>query len=140
MNSPSPLEGEGWDGGSDFMKSGSRELRKNMTDAERKLWNFLRLRQMSAFKFRRQHPVGRYIVDFVCLEKCLIIEVDGGQHNEKEDADLERTAWLEKRGFRVLRFWNHEVMNETESVVEAIQQILNPPSRPSPSRGEGGHP
>ena len=104
-----------------------RQLRKNMTDAERKLWSKLRKHQLKGHRFRRQHPLGRYIVDFVCLEKLLIIEVDGGQHNEQQDYDDERTRWLEERGFRVLRFWNNQVLIETDGVLEDIARKLETP-------------
>ena len=112
----------------------ARELRKNPTVAEQKLWKHLRHRQLNVYKFRRQHPVGSYIVDFVCLEKRLIIEVDGGQHSEQVDYDLERSAWLEVQGFRVLRFWNNEVLKEIEVVKEVIAEALR---LPSPLEREG---
>jgi very-short-patch-repair endonuclease len=102
----------------------ARELRKNMTEAERALWRHLRLRQFDGYKFRRQQPIGRYIVDFVCFEKKLIIEVDGGQHAEQLAYDIERSAWLEKEGFRILRFWDNQVLKEVESVKEAIVSTL----------------
>ena len=89
-----------------------RTLRKNPTESERALWRRLRQRQFIGFKFRRQHLLGSYIVDFVCLEKKLIIEVDGGQHAECAD-DMKRTCWLENRGFHVLRFWNNQVLTRT---------------------------
>jgi len=102
----------------------ARKLRKNPTEAELKLWKHLRLRQLGGYKFRRQHSVGPYIVDFACLEKKLIVEVDGGQHSVKVDYDTERMAWLESQGFRVLRFWNNEVLKEIEVVKEAIAEVL----------------
>jgi very-short-patch-repair endonuclease len=105
-------------GGMDRIKA--RELRKNLTEAELTLWKHLRLRQFGGYKFRRQQPIGKYIVDFVCLEKRLIIEVDGGQHSEQVSYDLERSAWLEEQGFRVLRFWDNQVLKETEAVKEVI--------------------
>jgi very-short-patch-repair endonuclease len=105
-------------GGMDRIKA--RELRKNLTEAELTLWRHLRLRQFGGYKFRRQQPIGKYIVDFVCLEKRLIIEVDGGQHSEQVSYDLERSAWLEEQGFRVLRFWDNQVLKETEAVKEVI--------------------
>ncbi len=101
-----------------------RALRKNPTEAERTLWRHLRLRQLDGHKFRRQQPLGSYIVDFVCLEKRLIVELDGGQHAQQAASDVERTAWLEAQGFRVIRFWNHEVLNEIEVVKEAIREAL----------------
>jgi very-short-patch-repair endonuclease len=112
-----------------------------MTDAEKVLWRHLRLRQIDGHKFRRQHPVGNYIVDFICLEKRLIIEVDGGQHAEDMSYDLERSSWLETRGYMMLRFWNNQVLNETQAVVEAIMRALDqrqPPTSILPLRGGGG--
>jgi very-short-patch-repair endonuclease len=82
-----------------------------MTDAERKLWQALRKRQLLGMKFRRQVPIGRYFVDFVCFEKKLVIEVDGSQHKELFEYDGKRTAWLNSRGFKVLRLWNNDVLN-----------------------------
>lgn len=91
-----------------------------MTDAERLPWRHLRQRQVAGQKFRRQHPMGNYIVDFACLEASLIVEVDGGQHADRQEYDRERTAWLEGRGFRVLRFWNNEVLTNIEGGREVI--------------------
>lgn len=102
----------------------ARKLRKNPTEAELKLWKHLRLRQLGGYKFRRQHSLGPYIVDFACLEKKLIVEVDGGQHSVKVDYGTQRMAWLESQGFRVLRFWNNEVLKEIEVVKEAIAEVL----------------
>ena len=105
----------------------ARNLRSNLTDAERRLWRHLRLRQVDGYKFRRQRPIGKYIVDFVCLEKFLVIEVDGGQHDTQNLYDTERDSWLKSQGFTVLRFWNHDVLRVTESVLAAIQRALNAP-------------
>ena len=102
----------------------ARDLRNNPTEAERTLWQHLRLCQLGGYKFRRQQPLGPYIVDFVCLEKRLIIEVDGGQHGEQAARDTGRSAWLEAQGFRVLRFWNHEVLREIEAVKEVVAGAL----------------
>jgi very-short-patch-repair endonuclease len=113
-----------------MQKTRARELRKNMTEAERTLWRHLRLRQFSGYKFRRQQPIGKYIVDFVCLEKKLIIEVDGGQHSEQIDYDYKRDGWLRKEGFRVLRFWDNQVLKETEVVKEVIWDALEVQSTP----------
>jgi very-short-patch-repair endonuclease len=105
-----------------------------MTDAERKLWSILRNRQMDGLKFRRQHPFDNYILDFVCLEKMIVVEVDGGQHQERQVEDSVRTALLENAGFRVLRFWNHEVLQQPEAVSERIwQEVIQDPSSPHPS-------
>ena len=98
----------------------AKSLRKNQTEAESKLWHYLRNKQLHGFKFRRQQPLGNYIVDFVCFEKKLIIEVDGGQHAENGDADLRRTQWLNERGYRVIRFWNNEVLNHCSGVLDKI--------------------
>ncbi len=98
----------------------AKELRKNSTDAERVLWQQLRAHRFAGYKFRRQQPLGHYIVDFVCFEKHLIIELDGGQHAEQAVYDAERSAWLQSQGFRVLRFWNHEVLTDVEAVEEVI--------------------
>jgi very-short-patch-repair endonuclease len=103
-----------------------RELRKQGTPAERMLWQKLRNKQLTGAKFRRQQSLGNYIVDFVCYEKRLIIEIDGGQHNEDKIAgqDEKRTVWLESKGFRVIRFWNNEVFENIEGMVLKIQEIL----------------
>jgi very-short-patch-repair endonuclease len=98
----------------------ARELRSNPTDAEKHLWSKLRLRQIDGHRFRRQVPIGRDIVDFVCFDRRLIIEVDGGQHDSRIAQDDARTAWLEREGFTVLRFWNNEVLGNIEGVYDAI--------------------
>ena len=95
-------------------------LRSNMSDAEQALWHLLRCRQISRLKFRRQYPLGDYILDFVCLENKLVIEVDGGQHGQQAGYDESRTQKLQAAGFHVLRFWNNEVLKEIESVKEKI--------------------
>jgi len=99
----------------------ARELHRKPTDAENALWRALRSRRLRAFKFRRQHPIAPYIVDFVCLEERLIVEVDGGQHAVE---DPTREALLRGRGFRVLRFWNHDVLTNAAGVLEAIAAAL----------------
>jgi len=120
--------------------SKARRLRRHQTDAERLLWSHLRARRLEGLKFRRQHPIGRYIVDFVCLEKAVIIEVDGGQHAYNQ-RDRERDEFLQRAGFRVLRFWNHEVFTNLWGVLEVIRKVCleDPSPHPSPRRGEG-HP
>lgn len=95
-----------------------------MTDTERCLWSRLRRRQINGYKFRRQFPLGRYVADFVCLEARLIIEVDGGQHAKQTDEDKLRDKWLVSQDFRVLRFWNNDVLHETDAVMEAIMRAL----------------
>ena len=102
----------------------ARRLRKDSTDAESILWNLLRGRQLLGYKFRRQVSTGKYIADFACLEWKLIIELDGGQHQEQADYDAERTRWLESRGFKVIRFWNNEVLENDDAVQEAILLAL----------------
>ncbi len=125
--------------GTEIMKSLTKALRKNQTDAEKRLWSHLRNRQQSGCKFRRQHEIGHYIVDFVCLEKKLIIELDGGQHANQTRYDSQRSAFLELLGYTVIRFWDNEVLTQTQNVLEAIHKTLidNPSPPPSPSRGEG---
>lgn len=103
----------------------ARILRKNMTDAERLLWYHLRNRHLGGFKFRRQHPVGSYIVDFIYLEKNLIIEVDGGQQAVNVAHDKQRAGFLQDRGYRILRFWNNEVLQETGAVLTRILEVLS---------------
>ena len=107
--------------------SKARELRKNSTEQELKIWKLLRNRQLSNYKFRRQYPIGPYIVDFICREKRLIIELDGGQHNENRNImyDTERTKYLELRGYKVIRFWNNDIDNNIEGVYKSIQYYLN---------------
>ncbi len=110
----------------------SRNLRREMTDAEHKLWQSLRGKQIGGFRFRRQHVLGSYIVDFVCLEAGLIIEVDGSQHSENADYDMARTVWLAQQGFRVLRFWNNEVLLNLDGVLCSIGQALGIGIQPPP--------
>jgi very-short-patch-repair endonuclease len=106
------------------MKTRARDLRKESTDAELSLWYTLRNRRLNGYKFHRQYVVGSYIIDFVCLEKKIVIEVDGGQHAENISYDETRTAYLNTRGFRVLRYWNNEVLNKMESVLGEILECL----------------
>ncbi|MBO6796866.1 MAG: endonuclease domain-containing protein [Maricaulis sp.] len=102
----------------------ARELRRNQTDAELRLWGHLRGRRLLGAKFRRQVPIGRYIVDFLCKELGLIVEADGGQHTEQEIYDARRTARLEAQGYTVIRFWNVDIMLETDAVLEAIADSI----------------
>ena len=108
----------------------ARELRRQSTDAERMLWSRLRDRRLRGIKFRRQAQIGQYIVDFLCMERRLIIELDGGHHADQQDSDDARTRALELDGFRVLRFWNNEVLRQPDSVLQAILLHLDgePPS------------
>ena len=108
------------------MKSRAKELRQRQTDAELHLWQHLRNRRLDGHKFRRQHIIKPYIVDFVCLEKHLIIELDGGQHSEQIKYDQKRTNYLEQSGYSVIRFWNNDVFTNTESVLnEVLKQITS---------------
>src|SRR5262245_13645291 len=106
----------------------AKELRSNLTDAERALWRHLRLRQIGGHKFRRQRAIGPYIVDFVCLEKNVVVEVDGGQHRQHRSYDARRDGWLRGKGFTVLRFWDDEVLKQVENVKQAIWEELCAPS------------
>ena len=108
-----------------LLREFARKLRKNSTDAERLLWSRLRARQLVGVKFKRQVPLAGYIVDFVSLERKLIIEVDGGQHGERSRPDAERTAALEKCGYHVVRFWNHDVLQNIEGVLDSVLQELH---------------
>jgi very-short-patch-repair endonuclease len=103
-----------------------RELRRNQSDAESILWARMRNSRFEGVKFRRQHPLGNYIVDFASLDAKLIIEVDGGQHNESGmiEEDKQRTKWLESKGFKVLRFWNSDVFENLDGVLEKIRESL----------------
>ena len=98
----------------------ARKLRKNPTDAERRLWQELKRRQIGGVKFRRQQPIGNFIVDFVCFEPRIIVEVDGGQHAEQVAYDEQRTRWLKAQGYQVLRFWDNEVLANTDAVAQAV--------------------
>jgi very-short-patch-repair endonuclease len=111
INFPLPLDGGG---------------RKRLRDAERLLWTYLRAKQLEGLKFRRQEPIGKYIADFACHEKRIVIEVDGGQHSTNKERDRERDNWFKEQGYKVLRFWNNEVLTNIAGVLE----VLNPlPSR-----------
>ncbi len=142
----SPLAGEegarppkrvGRRGGTCDLLPLARGMRKAQTDAERRLWSILRSHRLVGWKFKRQEQIGDYIVDFVCFRARLIIEADGSQHVQSE-ADERRTRWLEGQGFRVLRFWNNDILLRSESVATAILAALETPlPNPSPARGEG---
>jgi very-short-patch-repair endonuclease len=107
----------------------ARDLRNNATEAERLLWRYLRRRQLKGFKFRRQRPIGPYICDFVCLETSIVIELDGNQHIAQATYDSNRDAFLRSQGFRVLRFWNADVLSQTDSIVAAIYEALLRPEK-----------
>lgn len=116
----------------------ARRLRRVQTEAERRLWMRLRDRQLHNAKFRRQHPVGPFITDFCCPEHRLVVELDGGQHVVQAEADQARTAFLTQRGYRVLRFWDHEVMEDMEAVLQQIvAELRDPHPDPLPRQGEG---
>ena len=100
----------------------ARELRQTSTDAERLLWRRIRSKQLEGLKFRRQQPIGNYIVDFVSFDRRVIVEVDGSQHSVRKVEDDQRTQWLEDRGFKVLRFWNNDVLRNVEGVLQVIRE------------------
>lgn len=110
----------------------AQRLRQDQTDAEAKLWSRIRNRQLNGHKFRRQVPIERFVVDFVCYEARLIIEVDCGQHDEQAEQDARRAQILEDAGFQMIRFWNNEVLGNCEGVLETIAAVLADSSSPSP--------
>jgi very-short-patch-repair endonuclease len=117
----------------------AKTMRSTQTPAEQHLWYHLRANRFMGLKFKRQKPFGPYIVDFICLERGVIVEVDGGQHGDDVAYDRRRDQWLASQGFIVLRFWNHDVLNQTEGVLERIRQIVEErafpalvPSPPAP--------
>ena len=110
----------------------ARQMRKSFTDAELRLWRLLRGRNLKRFKFRRQHPLGPYIADFICLERRIVIEIDGGQHQEQIPYDSKRTGDLEAAGYRVLRFWDNDVQLKTDDVMQVIYQALHTTPHPNP--------
>jgi len=116
----------------------AKDLRKRSTDTERHLWRHLRAKQFEGLKFKRQQPIGKYIVDFICFEKKIIVELDGGQHMQSSarDKDKERDLWCEAQGYVVLRFWDNEVLMNTRGVLEVIKRHCqgHPPLNPLPSR------
>lgn len=120
----------------------ARTLREQMTDAEKHLWKALRGKQLAESKFRRQFPIDCYIADFVCLEHRLVVELDGGQHAspESEIYDSKRTRYIESQGFRVMRFWNNEVLQNLEGVLTVIiGQLQSPPTLTLPRKGGGNN-
>jgi len=121
----------------------ARALRRNPPEAELRLWLRLRRRQLDGFRFRRQVPLGPYVVDFACLSARLVVEVDGGQHAWRHGEDATRMSWLEANGFRVLRLWNNEVFSNINGVLETIRGALRdsgdaPPPTPALPRKGGG--
>lgn len=132
QNSPSPLEGEGGatapvEGFVNDKRDFARKLRRDMTDVEKKLWSALRSRRFENYKFRRQVPIGKYIVDFVCQDRKLIIELDGSQH-EVSSYDQQRDEWLKSVGYKVLRFWNMDINQALDGTLLAILDALKEPA------------
>jgi len=123
------------------MKNRAKELRKNQADAEQRLWRYLRNHQVEGCKFRRQEVIGDYIVDFLCLEPSIIIEVDGGQHIDQYEYDQVRTRYLISLGYKVIRFWNNDVLANTPAVLEKIrEEIIRLPHPDLLPEGEGEKP
>jgi very-short-patch-repair endonuclease len=119
-----------------------RQLRVNLTDAERHVWYRLRDRRLYGLKFRRQVPIGPFVADFVCREHSLVVELDGGQHASAVESDDRRAAWLERHGWRVIRFWNNEALENLDGVLWSIAVACgvdpeNPHPDPLPQAGEG---
>jgi len=110
----------------------AKQLRTNQTDAEQRLWYYLRGKRFMELKFKRQKPIGPYIVDFICMTHRLVIEADGSQHGS--EVDIKRDAWFAAQGFTVLRFWNNEILGQTDAVLEQIRQVVD---ALSPARGRG---
>jgi len=110
----------------------AKVMRSAQTPAEERLWYFLRAHRFIGLKFKRQKSLGPYIVDFICMERGLVIELDGSQHGDQVAYDRERDVWLARQGFTVLRFWNHDVMNQAEHVLERIRQAVEAPSPQAP--------
>jgi len=116
----------------------ARRLRRDQTDAEQALWARLRDRQLFGAKFRRQHPIGHFVADFCCPQRKLVVELDGGQHAARVAADQKRARFLQEQGYRVLRFWNHDVLGNMEAVLERIVEALSYPHPcPLPGRARG---
>ena len=117
----------------------AKHLRQRMTESESKLWRHLRAHRLNGEKFRRQQSIGPYVVDFVHFGARLIIEADGGQHDEAPH-DARRDAWLHSQGFKVMRFWNNEIMSNLDGILVTVMAAVSersPLPRPSPARGEG---
>ncbi|MDQ8756314.1 endonuclease domain-containing protein [Sphingosinicella sp. LHD-64] len=140
--SPSPLAGEGLGRGQGshptpkLLRTRAKAMRSAPTDAERKLWDLLRAKRLSEYKFKRQVPIDNYIVDFACLRQRLIVEADGGQHDASSDAS--RDIYLRSQGFRILRFWNNDILTNKEGVTQRIlEALVSPLPNPSPAEGRG---
>lgn len=139
---PSPAGGTGWPGarragGEGKLRQRAKAMRARLTEAEQRLWLHLRAHRFLGLKFKRQVPIGHYIADFVCHESHLIVEIDGGQHADQTTYDKQRDQWLGQQGFTILRFWNNEVLQQTEAVLEQIRLATLSPN-PSPACGRGG--
>jgi very-short-patch-repair endonuclease len=119
------------------MLNNAKTLRSKQTEAEQRLWYHLRAHRFLGLKFKRQKPMGCYIVDFVCLEQRLIIELDGSQHSEQQHYGQDRDAWLRSQCYTVLRFWNNDVIQQLEGVLEQIRCALSLSPGPSPTSGRG---
>lgn len=119
---------------SEQVKQRSRALRTNQTDAERKLWRYLKDRQVNGWRFRRQHPIAPYVVDFACIETKLIVEADGGQH-ATASGDPVRDERLREKGWRIMRFWNPNILKSISGIIETIADALGPPPRAAWGRG-----
>lgn len=136
--SPSPFQGEGRGEGAHprnlNLVGTAKSLRRRLTDVEKKLWYQLRDRRFQGIKFRRQYPIGRYFVDFICVEKKLIIELDGSQHADNPK-DIVRDNWLKNEGYVIIRFWNNEIIQNLDGVLQVVQtHIQNPHPNPLPER------
>jgi very-short-patch-repair endonuclease len=129
-----PLETTRFERRAPLKRDAARRLRAEASDAERKLWSYLRRKQMASLRFRRQHPIGPYIVDFYCSAAKLVVELDGSQHGEDKAVayDRARTEWLEARGFHVLRIWNHEFFKNRDEALERIWRTLKDRVSPLP--------
>jgi very-short-patch-repair endonuclease len=123
----------------DGARARARNLRQDMTEAEKRVWQILRSQQMKGYKFRRQVPIGRYIADFVCHEARLIVEIDGGQHDHSSPQEVERSGLLRSQGYRILRFWNNEVLANLDGVHATIAGELGriTPTPTLPHHGGG---
>ena len=117
----------------------ARGLRRSMTDAEGILWQRLKAKKLNDLKFRRQEQIGRFIVDFICFERGVVVEADGSQHALEKEKDEERTRWLNSQGFTVLRFWNNDILTNPDGVMESIRLacMKAPSPRPFPTEGRG---
>ena len=115
----------------------AKRMRHQPTNAETLIWTALRGARLQGFKFKRQQPIGSYIVDFVCFKHCVIIEIDGGQHGDEISKDQARSNWLQSQGFRILRFWNNEVIERQDDVLESILRALREYASPQPLSHKG---